>query len=188
MLYIDNASDLDHTGGEDAVALVSVGGELDYGATPQLRRRLFASIDRGGRHLVLDLSNVTFIDSLAIGTLIAARARLREVGGGSLRVVCAGHNEQVLRMFDIVSVAELIELHPSRTEALAAANKVRRTQDSAAFACVAQAAPTVRLAGRRSIPAQTAARRYTDESADARIAAHGTNSSLLRRYAVDELA
>ena len=129
MLYIDNTPDLDHTVGEDAVALVSVGGELDYGAAPQLRRRLFASIDRGGRHLVLDLSDVRFIDSLAIGTLIAARARLCEVGGGSLRVVCAGHNEQVLRMFDIVGVAELIELHRSRAEALDVASKVGRTQD-----------------------------------------------------------
>jgi anti-sigma B factor antagonist len=67
---------------------------------------------------VLDLSMVTFIDSTAIGVLVGAVMRLREVEGGSLTVVCADENQRVLRIFEIAGVESLITLHSSREEAL----------------------------------------------------------------------
>jgi anti-sigma B factor antagonist len=114
----DEATDAVATNGDD-VAVLLAGGELDYAASPQLKERLGESIDAGARHLVLDLSMATFIDSTAIGVLVGTVMRLRE-DGGSLTIVCAGENQRVLRIFEIAGVDSLITLHRSREEALSA--------------------------------------------------------------------
>lgn len=106
-------------GGADTV-LVTVSGEVDYAGCPELRACIAEQINTGKRRLIVDLSRVSFIDSMAIGVLVAAVARLRSLGSGSLVAVCVEHNERVLRIFDIAGVAEAITLYHSREEALAA--------------------------------------------------------------------
>ncbi len=112
----DNTSVEDTTDGD--LAIVAMGGELDYEASPQLRARLVGAIKAGGRRLVLDLSDVTFIDSTAIGVLAGTVARLDEAGGGSLAVVST--NDKVLQIFEITGLDAVISLHSSREEAVSA--------------------------------------------------------------------
>jgi anti-sigma B factor antagonist len=109
-------------GGEDGgeVAVVVAGGEIDYAASPQLKARIAEHVEAGRTRLVLDLSTVTFIDSTAIGVLMGAVMRLDELGGGSVAVVCAEENKRVLRIFEIVGIDSLLELHSSREEAISA--------------------------------------------------------------------
>jgi len=103
--------------GDDVVILV-VGGEIDYAASPQLKRRIAEHIDAGARGLILDLSTATFIDSTAIGVLVGAVMKLHELGGGSLAVVCTEDNERVQQIFEIAGVDSLIALHRTREEAV----------------------------------------------------------------------
>jgi anti-sigma B factor antagonist len=112
----DNTAVQDTTDGD--LAIVAMGGELDYEASPQLRARLVGAIKAGGRRLVLDLSDVTFIDSTAIGVLAGTVARLDEAGGGSLAVVST--NDKVLQIFEITGLDGVISLHSSREEAVSA--------------------------------------------------------------------
>jgi anti-sigma B factor antagonist len=100
------------------LSILAVGGELDYEASPQLRARLVGAIKAGGRRLVLDLSDVTFIDSTAIGVLAGTVARLDEAGGGSLAVVST--HEKVLQIFEITGLDSVITVYGSRQEALSA--------------------------------------------------------------------
>jgi anti-sigma B factor antagonist len=106
-------------GGADVVVLVA-SGEIDYDSCPLLRTAILSHVGAGKRRLVIDLSDVGFIDSMAIGVLVGTVARLRASGGGSLVVVCAQENTRVLRIFDISGVASVISLHHSREEALRA--------------------------------------------------------------------
>jgi len=95
-------------------------GELDYAASPQLRQRIDGHLEAGRRRLVLDLSEVTFIDSTAIGVLLGAVTRLNEAGGGALEIVCADENARVLRIFAITGIDSMIALHSTREEAFSA--------------------------------------------------------------------
>ena len=83
----ENVPDAETSDGD--LAIVAMGGELDYEASPQLRARLVGAIKAGGRRLVLDLSDVTFIDSTAIGVLAGTVARLdkgrRGITGGRVQ-------------------------------------------------------------------------------------------------------
>jgi anti-sigma B factor antagonist len=115
--FISDNVAVEHTRDGD-LAIVAMGGELDYEASPQLRARLVGAIKAGGRRLVLDLSDVTFIDSTAIGVLAGTVARLDDAGGGSLAVVST--NEKVLQIFEITGLDSVIALHSSREEAVSA--------------------------------------------------------------------
>jgi len=107
-------------GSGGGVGLLVASGEFDYAAVPHLRHSILAQIEAGRRHLLLDLSEVTFLDSTAIGLLVSGAARLRYAGDGSLSVVCSPENERVLRIFEIAGVASAVALYSSRGEAVAA--------------------------------------------------------------------
>jgi anti-sigma B factor antagonist len=114
--YIGNVQVEDPS--ERDLAVLVIGGELDYEASPQLKVRLVRAIKAGRRRLVLDLSDVTFIDSTAIGVLAGAVARLDEAGGGSLAIVTT--NDNVLQIFEITGLESVITLCGSRDEAVSA--------------------------------------------------------------------
>lgn len=116
---ISDGAAVEDVGCGDA-AVLTVGGEIDYLASPQLRERIADHVKAGGGHLVIDLSAATFIDSTTIGVLVGAVARLNETGRGSLAVVCADENVKVLRIFEITGLDGMIDLHRSREEAFSA--------------------------------------------------------------------
>ena len=66
---------------------VVIAGELDHFAAPQIRRRLDELLeDQTITHLVLDLENLTFMESSGIGMLLG-RLRALQARGGSLSVM-----------------------------------------------------------------------------------------------------
>ena len=97
--------------------LVVAKGELDISATGRLSTVLaMASASRGGR-LVLDLSDVTFIDSTALGTILKAAAQLEE-GRTSLAVVAP--DGPVRRLLEMTNLTQRFRLFGTRTDALSA--------------------------------------------------------------------
>ncbi len=171
-----------------SVVVLTVSGEIDYAASPYLRRRILEHTEAGGTHLVVDLSAVTFIDSMAIGVLIGAVTRLRETDG-SLTVACSEQNERVLRIFDIAGVASLIPLHRSREEALALLDSDRQHD-----MCVSVDPTAISFANEPGQPAPDpvsgpiAALRYAADAATAIGGQLGSADSGNHRGSVDELA
>jgi anti-sigma B factor antagonist len=60
---------------DDAV-VVRLGGELDLYNAEEVRSALRAAIDSGPARIVVDMSEVEFVDSTALGVLIEARSNL----------------------------------------------------------------------------------------------------------------
>jgi anti-sigma B factor antagonist len=101
----------------DDVRVFRVTGDVDFDVAPQLKKRIVSRVNAGDRQLIVDLSEVGFIDSTAIGVLVASLKRLREAGG-SLLVVC--DNEDVRSIFETVGLESVIPLHRSHEDAFAA--------------------------------------------------------------------
>jgi anti-anti-sigma factor len=97
---------------------VAAGGEIDYAASPLLHEHIASQIKAGARHLVIDLSAATFIDSTAIGVLIRAVGGLRETCGGTLAIVCV--DENVLKILEISGLQAAIAIYGTREEAMSA--------------------------------------------------------------------
>jgi anti-sigma B factor antagonist len=81
-------------------------GEVDLQTAPVLRR----SIDRAaepGEDLVIDLRQVTFMDSPGLGTLIYADRVRRERGG---HLIVKSPSGPVRELFEVVRLANVIEI------------------------------------------------------------------------------
>jgi anti-sigma B factor antagonist len=64
---------------------------------------------------VVDLTGVAFMDSTALGTLVGAVRRVREVGG-EFRIVLP--ESPARRIFEITGLEDVLDVHPSRAAAL----------------------------------------------------------------------
>jgi anti-sigma B factor antagonist len=101
----------------DAVRhLVAIRGEIDLFTAPEFKQRIGAAIEAGRRLVVVDLSGATFIDSSSLGILISAHKRLRLHGG---RLVLATDVPAILNTFTITGLDGVLEIVPTRDEALA---------------------------------------------------------------------
>ena len=65
---------------EPSVLVLTVFGELDIATAPELRTRLTTALEQGATRLVIDLRALSFLDSVAVATLLQARARLGDEG------------------------------------------------------------------------------------------------------------
>jgi anti-sigma B factor antagonist len=70
----------------DALVL-SLAGELDLYSAPALREALRRAVERSPKRLVVDLAEVTFVDSTVLGVLVEARSR---VGGEAFALAAPG--------------------------------------------------------------------------------------------------
>lgn len=94
--------------------VVAVGGEIDVATAPQLRECLHRVIAQGDPVIVLDLLEVSFLDSTALGVLVGALKRCRELGG-ELHVVVA--DPRIMKIFEITGLTKVFPI----SESLAAA-------------------------------------------------------------------
>jgi anti-anti-sigma factor len=86
---------------------ISLSGELDMSSAPELDRVLEAAVERGGTVLV-DLSELTFMDSTGINAFLKASLSLS--GRGCL--VLHGEQDRIRRVLDLVRVdASIPNLH-----------------------------------------------------------------------------
>lgn len=96
--------------------LVLIGsGELDIATVSTLRERLDAAIDGGTRRLVIDLSDVRFLDSVALAVIVNAKRRL--AGDGKL-VVVVDRSSYVMLVFECSGLPGIIDVADTRDEAV----------------------------------------------------------------------
>ncbi|HET7689179.1 MAG TPA: STAS domain-containing protein [Nocardioidaceae bacterium] len=103
----------------DGVAVVAARGEFDLMSSDRLRGELEHAATELCARVVLDLAEVTFLDSSCIGALIRA-ARTAEGAGGSLHLAAARDN--VRRVLEVTEVGDYLGLYPDVAAAIRASN------------------------------------------------------------------
>src|SRR3954470_7475740 len=99
---------------DDGTHIVAVAGEIDLFTAPEFKQRVSAPIDEGRTHVVVDLTETTFIDSSSLGVLIGAHRRLRRLDG-TLVIVCS--NEAIVKTFKITGLDSVFTIVRSLDEA-----------------------------------------------------------------------
>lgn len=107
-----NLSIRTETTGEAVV--VHVGGDLDVYTAPRLKETLEGAMVDGGR-LVLDLSEVHFIDSTALGILVSAHEQ-SQAAAGDLRLVM--DDPYLLKIFHITGFDNMFSIYPEVARAV----------------------------------------------------------------------
>jgi anti-sigma B factor antagonist len=110
---------------ERGCEIVTAVGEVDIASVTWLRPRLF-DLAATGRPLVVDLDQVSFIDSAGIGALVGTAKRAAAYDG-SLSVVCT--RPQIRRLFRLVGLDRKIPLAHTLDAALKDLAAARTTAD-----------------------------------------------------------
>ncbi len=100
-----------------STAVVAIAGEIDAATAPILKEKLLALVATGVERVVVDLSEVTFIESVGLGTLVAARKRL-VAGDRSLCLVIADHQVNIRGPFEITCLDDVFPIHSTRKAAM----------------------------------------------------------------------
>lgn len=103
----------DHGG----VKVVHLHGPIDVSRSMELRELLGAQIDSAAARVLLDLSDVTLIDSSGIGILVTAH---RRADGQGARFALAGAAGTVARVFEMTRTNKLLAIHDTVDEGIAA--------------------------------------------------------------------
>ena len=90
------------------------GGELDLASASALREWLGAAVTAEARRVVLDFTDVTFIDSLALAAVVAAKRRLPP----DSRLAVVASNEYVLLILEAGGLDSVFEVFRTRDEAV----------------------------------------------------------------------
>lgn len=115
-----NASDfrLEEDHSRPGTVIVSVHGDLDLHSADQLGDLLVETVDRGVTLLVVDLSDVEFVDSQGLGALLRGTRRF---GAGQDRYRLVVPAPDIRRVFEITALDQLFPLDETREAAIAAA-------------------------------------------------------------------
>ncbi len=103
---------------EDDIPVLDVTGEIDIYTTPQFKEAVSAAIDQNKPAIVINMANVTYMDSSGFGTLLSATKRLRPFDGA---LYLSGCNEAIQRMLQITRLNTIFGVYATEAEALAAA-------------------------------------------------------------------
>jgi anti-sigma B factor antagonist len=103
---------VDTTPAEHAL-LVRVRGEIDLRTSPGLREELLKLAQPGAEALVVDLTDVPYMDSSGVGTLVYFK---REAERAGRRVFLLGLQPRVRSLFEITHLDEFFRIVNSRDE------------------------------------------------------------------------
>jgi len=115
----------------DSCLVVEVDGEVDMTSAPTLRDHLLGHLGLGEPCVVVDLSEVDFMDSTGLSALVVAYRQAREVGSS---VVVAGAQPAVRRVLEITQLDVLLEHRDDVADAVAAVRASRDPGPSEPFA------------------------------------------------------
>ena len=94
---------------EETATVVRVDGELDINSADALRDALDAAQGERCSVLRVDAGSVTFLDSTALGVILASAQRMAE-RGGRLELVCG--SPSIRRILDMTMISRTVHLLP----------------------------------------------------------------------------
>jgi anti-anti-sigma factor len=101
----------------DGAVVVRLAGELDLYNADDIRHVLATAIDAGAGRIVVDMTEVDFVDSTALGVLIEARSKLGHDG-----VLLAAPRLETRRTLEVSGLDRHLPVHDSVDGALASAS------------------------------------------------------------------
>ena len=105
---------------QDGWSVLAVSGEIDMATAPMLRERIHLLLADQKVRVIVDLDDVGFLDSTALGVLVGGLKRAR-TDGGEIRIACA--QPRVRKVFEITRLDSAFDLFDTVGEAVRGARE-----------------------------------------------------------------
>lgn len=93
--------------GASTPTVLSIPGDLIIKNRQEFRERIAHALETGNRHIVLDFTGTGYVDSYGLGVMVSVNRMCREAGA---RLVVAGLNEDVRKLFDFAHLSDLFTI------------------------------------------------------------------------------
>ncbi|MEQ8357202.1 MAG: STAS domain-containing protein [Kiloniellaceae bacterium] len=93
---------------EQGRLVIGLDGEIDLDRAPKLRNLLLDCVGRG-RDVLVDLSQVTYIDSSGIASLVES---LQKAAGNGTRFGLIAVSPEVMRVFELARLDKVFAIYP----------------------------------------------------------------------------
>ena len=93
----------------DGVVVVTLSGVIYFGEESTALRLLVKDLLNKSRQIVLDLKEVTHIDSSGLGTLVGLCASVRKVGGDLKLANLGSHAHELLQITKLMTVFDVFD-------------------------------------------------------------------------------
>jgi len=100
---------------EGAAIVVTLVGEVDLHCTPEVHKALVAACRSKPARLVINLAEVSYMDSSGVGTLVAVFRRVNAYQG---KLALCGLNQRVYSVFEITRLDKFFDIYKTEAEAL----------------------------------------------------------------------
>ena len=101
---------------ERGVAILSMRGNLlSEPDAVRFRKRFHDLVSSNIKHVIIDLGEVNYINSIGLGALVSALTTVRKVNG-DIRLACLDRN--VIKVFMITRLVQIFEIYDSVDQAL----------------------------------------------------------------------
>ncbi|PZU95809.1 MAG: sulfate transporter [Pseudanabaena sp.] len=99
----------------EQVKVIKPSGRLDVTTAAQFRRQVsdIASVANPPKYLLVDLQEITFMDSSGLGALVSALKALRNIDG---EMVISSANDQVQMLFELTSMTKIFKIYATADE------------------------------------------------------------------------
>jgi len=101
---------------EDDILVLSLSGDFDTTEVEYFTAEISSAVDAGQFHVVLDLADLGFVNSTALGALIRAQKQLAQYGGF---IAACGAPPAVEKTFRLLELQRRIPLHATLEDAKA---------------------------------------------------------------------
>jgi anti-sigma B factor antagonist len=101
----------------EGLEVISLEGEIDMYVAPEVRNALFDACKRSSKGVLVELQNVTYMDSSGIATLIEGVQCTRKEGK---RFALIGAQENVMGILRLAKLDRFFDIYSAREDALAA--------------------------------------------------------------------
>lgn len=99
----------------DNIPIVALKGEIDLHTCAEMRNTLRELIEKGHHQIVINLAEVPYLDSAALGVMVDAVRRVREHEGG---ISLVSTTPFVRRAFEITRLVKIFQLYDTNEAAL----------------------------------------------------------------------
>lgn len=100
---------------DNDMAVIEIDGEIDIYTSSDLKDALIQQIDSGTKHIIMDLENVTYIDSSGIGVFISTLATLKKLGG---KICIIKITDSVKKVFELTKLTNFFKIYKNEEEAV----------------------------------------------------------------------
>ena len=114
----------------DRTCVVSVEGDLDLASAPQLKWTLIELLEKGYAQYVIDLSGLTYMDSMGLGVLVGFRKRVE--GSAQLALACLPPTQG--KLLELTGLDACFDSFATLDEALTATGRALPLSTDAAMA------------------------------------------------------